>query len=153
THYIDLIQWECFPKTVFDYKRDMEMLSASHWPTTLTPTQFQQVTGEDHYPEFLKPYLKDSLLKVYANGEMNYTLKGIHVRVKALWKYEAPEGGGDTFQSMLRGTKASIVIKQGKEQNFVPTLYIIPNNKDNKEWEAALKDGLKKIQKQYPNIS
>jgi len=32
-------------------------------------------------------------LDYFANGEVSYTLRGTHVRLEALWNYEAPEGG------------------------------------------------------------
>lgn len=152
THLIDLIQWECFPKMVLDYKKDIRILSARHWPTVLTPAQFRQVTGKDRYPGFLKSEIKDSLLQVYANGEMNYTIKGVHAKVSVIWKYEAPEGGGDTYHALLKGTKANLVIRQGKEQNYKPVLYIEPVEANNTRWENALQDGLEKIKEQYPGL-
>src|SRR5699024_5882600 len=46
-----------------------------------------------------------------------------------------------------------MVIRQGKEQEFKPTLYIVPNKEKNKKWETALENGMKKIQEQYPGVS
>ena len=94
THLVDLIQWECFPEQVIDYKNDIEVLNAKRWATELTPTMFNRVTHLDGYPEYLKKDLiKDSVLSVYSNGEINYTLKGIHAKASVIWNYEAPEGG------------------------------------------------------------
>jgi len=47
-----------------------------------------------------------------------------------IWKYKAPEGGGDTHYSIMRGTKCNLVIKQGAEEKYIPTLYIEPFKKD-----------------------
>ena len=116
THLVDLIQWECFPDSILDYKKDIEMLSARRWPTVLTPGEFEKVTGVK----------RDSALSVYANGEMDYTLKGVHARVSVKWNFEAPEGGGDTHNSVLKGTLASLIIRQGKEQHYKPVLSIEP---------------------------
>ena len=33
-------------------------------------------------------------------------------------------GGGDTHYSVMHGTKCDLVIKQGAEENFMPTLYV-----------------------------
>jgi hypothetical protein len=33
---------------------------------------------------------------------------------------------GDTHYSQMRGTKASLIIKQGKEQGYKPVVYIDP---------------------------
>ncbi len=154
THLVDLIQWECFPREVLKDKTDIQMLSARHWPTVLSPAQFRQVTGEEAYPAFLQKEVKDSLLNVYANGEMNYTIKGVHARVSVSWKFEAPEGSGDTFYSMLSGTKANLVIRQNKEQQYKPVLYIEPVGAgDQSSRERALEDGLGTIIKQYPGIT
>jgi hypothetical protein len=35
-----------------------------------------------------------------------------------------PTGGGDTHYSVMHGTKCDLVIKQGAEEKFLPTLYI-----------------------------
>ena len=151
THLVDLIQWECFPEMILNYKKDIQMLSARHWATILTPSQFRQVTKKDTYPDFLKKDVKDSLLNVYANGEMNYTIKGIHARVSVIWKYQAPKGTGDTYYSMLQGTKANLVIRQGKEQQYKPILYIEPVNTGNQNtWEQALENGLRN---KYPGVA
>lgn len=36
THLVDLIQWECFPDQIIDYKKDIELVSAKRWSTDLT---------------------------------------------------------------------------------------------------------------------
>lgn len=153
THLVDLIQWGCFPETVFDYKKDIKMLSARHWATILTPFQFTQVTKNDAYPEFLKKDVKDTLLNVYANGEMSYTIKDIHAKVSVIWKFKAPEGVGDSYYSMMRGTKVNLVIRQGKEQQYKPTLYIEPVDKNNRDNLAPIVgSGLNDIQQKYPGV-
>lgn len=154
THFVDLIQWECFSGEVLDYKKDIRMLSATHWPTLLTLAQFKKVTGKDAYPAFLKNDVKDDTLNVYANGEMNYTIRGVHARVSAVWDFEAPAGTGDTYHAMLRGTKANLVIRQGKEQHYQPVLYIEPVEILHRDsWVQALENGLKKIKEEYPGIA
>ncbi len=55
---------------------------------------------------------------------MIYQLKGIWAKVSVTWNYMPPAGGGDTHYSVMRGTKCDLVIKQGAEEKFVPTLYI-----------------------------
>ncbi|HEX9512297.1 MAG TPA: putative oxidoreductase C-terminal domain-containing protein [Puia sp.] len=149
THLVDLIQWGCFPETILDYEKDIRMLTARHWATVLTPSEFTQVTNEKSYPDFLKNDVKDSLLSVYANGEMNYTIKGVHVRVSVIWKYRAPEGAGDTYYSNLQGTKANLVIRQGKEEHYKPVLYITPVAKG---LDEAVANGLGLIRNKYPGI-
>ncbi|QEC51628.1 putative dehydrogenase [Anseongella ginsenosidimutans] len=151
THLVDLIQWECFPGQVIDTS-DIELLSARRWPTALGISQFRKATGVENYPDYLlKDVENDSVLNVYANGEMNYTINGIHAKVSVKWNFQAPEGTGDTHYSIMRGSKANLVIRQEKEQNYKPTLYIEPLE-ESSEYEEALKTSLEKIQASYPGV-
>lgn len=125
THFIDLIHWTSFPETAIDYREDVEILSATRTPTLISLAQFKQVTGESEFPAYLlKDLNDDDVLEVYANGDILYTVNGIHAKVIVRWDYEAPEGAGDTHYSIMRGTKANLVIRQGAEQGFRPVLYI-----------------------------
>ncbi len=92
---------------------------------------------------------KDSVLEVYCNGEINYKLKDVHAKVSVVWNYKALEGG-DTHYSVLRGTKANLIIRQGAEQKFQPTLYIEPLTEY--ETETTLFEQLKKIQDKYKGV-
>jgi hypothetical protein len=47
-------------------------------------------------------------------------------KASVTWAYKAPEGGGDTHYSIMRGTKSNLVIRQGAEQKYQPVLYIEP---------------------------
>jgi predicted dehydrogenase len=123
THLVDLVQWEAFPEVALS-KSDAKVLHARRWTTALTLEQFGRVTGATEFPAYLAPYVKDGVLNAPANGEMTYTLKGVHARTSVTWDFEAPPGAGDTHYSVMRGTKASLIIQQGKDQNFKPTLSI-----------------------------
>jgi len=37
THLVDLVQWECFPGDILDFKRDIRVLGAKRWATVITP--------------------------------------------------------------------------------------------------------------------
>ena len=127
THLVDLIQWECFPNQAIQ-KSDIEMVSAKHWLTVLTKEEFKNVTQLDQYPDYLKKDVKGDKLSVFSNGEMVYKIKGAYAKVSVEWRYKAPEGGGDTHYSIMRGSNCNLLIKQGKEEKFDPTLYIIAND-------------------------
>ncbi len=151
THLVDLIQWAAFPEVKLS-PGDVNLISAKRWTTDLTPSQFKLVTKQDTYPDFLTSSVKDSTLSVYANGEINYTLKGIHAQVKVLWNFQAPEGTGDTHYSVMRGSKANLIIRQGQEQKFKPMLYIEPVGSD-AGYAAALEAAFKKVEALYPGIT
>ena len=123
THLVDLVQWELFPEEIIN-RTDIEMVQAKRWPTVLTLEEFQRVTGLETYPDYLQKDLDGDKLKVYCNGEMLYKIKGKYAKVSVIWNYEAPEGTGDTHYSIMRGTKSDLIIKQGAEENYKPTLYI-----------------------------
>jgi hypothetical protein len=91
------------------------------------------------------------VLPVYCNGEINYTIKGIHARTAVTWNYEAPEGTGDTHHSIMRGTKANLVIRQGKDENFKTVLYIEPVNSD-PSYASQLEQHFKTISAKYPGV-
>ena len=148
THLVDLIQWECFPGQVIDYKDDIEITSAKRWTTNLTAEQFKSVTKSDSFPKYLKKDLNDVLLKVFCNGQINYKIKDVHARVSVTWAYKAPEGTGDTHYSIMRGSKANLVIRQGEKEDYKATLYIEPVN--GAEIDIKL---FSKIEKLYPGVS
>jgi predicted dehydrogenase len=154
THLVDLVQWECFPEQVIDYEKDIKITNARHWKTNLSPAQFRQATQKPAYPEYLKNGVgKDSVLGVYSNGEINYQIKGVNAKVSVIWNFQAPEGTGDTHFSMMKGTKANLVIRQGKEQQYKPLLYIEPvKGADMKAFETSLKGALAKVQAKYPGV-
>jgi len=123
THLVDLVQWECFPEQILS-PSDVAIAGAKRWPTIISREEFKGVTGLDEFPDYLAKDIKDGKLNVYANGEIVYQLKGIFAKVSVEWKYQAPPGGGDTHYSVMHGTVCDLVIKQGADEKFLPTLYI-----------------------------
>ena len=101
---------------------------------------------------YLERYVEDGVLNVPANGEICYKLKGVNIKLAALWAFEPPVGGGDTHYSLMRGSKASIVVKQGQEQNFVPELYVSPVSND-EDYAKALEASFAKLVEKYPGIA
>tara|TARA_Y100001972_G_C7661649_1_gene333825 strand:+ start:2098 stop:3510 length:1413 start_codon:yes stop_codon:yes gene_type:complete len=136
THLVDLIQWEAFPDVVLK-KSDVEIISARRWPTELTLAQFTKVTQLDAFPDYLQKDVKNGKLQVYANGEIIYKLKGKVAKASVIWNYQAPEGTGDTHYSIMRGSKCNIIIKQGKEEGFKPTVYV-----ESSDVSSPLRDNL-----------
>lgn len=151
THLVDLVQWECFPEQIVD-TTDVEVMTARRWTTDMGLSQFKAITKLDQFPDYLRDKIeKDTLLKVYCNGEINYKLRGVHAKTSVIWRYAAPEGTGDTHYSIMRGTKANLVIRQDKDEDYKPTLYIEPVKKD-AGYEALLKEQLNTITAKYPGV-
>lgn len=144
THLVDLVQWECFPEVALDYHKDIRMLAARRWPTVLSPAQYKKVTGLENAP--------DSPLSVYSNGVMDYTIKGVHARVSVRWDFEAPPGGGDTHFSILRGSLASLVIRQDSAHGYKPVLSVEPL-RVTEQYEKAMQGVIAGLQSEYPGLS
>jgi len=123
THLVDLIQWECFPDQILN-PSDVSIIQARRWPTVISKEEFKGVTGFEDFPDFLQKDIKDGKLNVFSNGEMVYTIRGKYAKVSVTWNYQAPPGGGDTHYSVMHGSVCDLVIRQGAEENFVPTLYV-----------------------------
>lgn len=133
---------------------DVTVLSARRRATAITREQFKQLTGAETFPDFLKLDVKDGMLQVYANGEFTYRLRGVHARVSVIWNFEAPPGASDTHYSLMRGTKANLVIRQGAEQKFKPILYVERiGQADEAAFESAFKLAVETLQGRYPGVS
>ena len=114
THLVDLTQWTLFPGQAIDWRKDARIVTARRWPTRMTPAEFRQVTGQARAGD----------LDYYCNTQVSYALRGIHVKMDVLWRYEAPPGTGDTHLAIFRGTKSSVEIRQGAAENYKPELYV-----------------------------
>lgn len=154
THLVDLVQWACFPEVPLDGPRDVAVLRARRWPTVVAPDAFERVTRLPAIPPFLhKDVGDDGRLHVYANGEIDYALSGVHAKVRVLWNFEAPAGGGDTHYSVVRGTRANLVIRQGAAQGWRPVLYVEPAAGTGADSLAnALGAAMASLQARYPGV-
>ncbi|WP_339703157.1 putative oxidoreductase C-terminal domain-containing protein [Algoriphagus aquimarinus] len=148
THLVDLIQWEAFPGVTLD-TADVQMQTASLWSTDLDLDQFKLVTGEAEFSDFLLKNVSNNKLSVNSNGEMNYTLKGVHSKVSVIWNYQAPEGAADTHYSMMRGTKANLIIQQGAAEKYVATLYVELLDGQDEALNSLVKE---KLQGRFPGL-
>lgn len=154
THLVDLVQWEAFPDQIIDYNKDIELVDANRWTTSISQEEFKQVTGTDAYPDFLKKDVVNDTLKVYCNGDIVYKIKGVTAKVSVIWNYTFPEGGGDTHFSVMKGSKADLVIRQGKEQGYKPELYVeVLPDIDLATYEKELADAMSVVTDKYPGVT
>jgi predicted dehydrogenase len=153
THLVDLVQWECFPEQVLA-PADVRVLSAKSWPTAITLEQFQKTTQLDAWPDYLKPRVDaGGVLQTPANGEFTYSLRGVQVKISVKWNFEAPAGTGDTHDSLLRGSKASLHIRQGAEQGYKPILYIEPSAPEDAAWRGSLAAAIRELAHRWPGLA
>ncbi|MCC5941796.1 MAG: Gfo/Idh/MocA family oxidoreductase [Balneolaceae bacterium] len=151
THLVDLSLWGAFPDEPIYYESDIEMTDARRWPTILTRQQFENITGHAEFPDYLQDQLQDGELPYYSNGEINFTLRGHHVRVSVEWAYEAPPGGNDTHYSEMRGTTSNLIIRQGADQGYKSTLFVEPAAGENRDdLRASLELAVENLQDEFP---
>ena len=125
THLVDIVFWILRPDQAIDYKKDIEMVSAEHWPTVITAEMFNRVTGKAEFPPQFALDANGNL-DCFCNGRMNFRLGEVNVQVEVVWNYQAPEGTGDTHYSVLKGSRAHLLVLQGPEQGYRPQLYVAP---------------------------
>ena len=154
THLIDLAMWGCFSEQAIDFDKDVKIEQARRWPTMINKEQYQKVTRLEDFPQFLKKDLNaDGAYPCYANGQIDYAMKGVHTKVKVEWNFQAPEGAKDTHYGLMRGTKSQLVIRQGKDQDYKAQLYVEPvSASDKANLKAAFDKAIANLQKDYPGL-
>ena len=141
SHLVDLVQWKLFPGARLS-KCDVDVLSARSWPTVVMPEQFRMSTGGD----------VTGPLTVNANGEFTWRLRGVHCKAAVEWNFIADEGAGDTHCSVMRGTRAEVVVRQGAAEDWRPVLYVRSRG-DASATRKALSNALAGLSKRWPGVS
>lgn len=141
THLVDLVQWETFPGQRLA-KSDVEVLSARTWPTFISPEQFKLSTGGTRAKE----------LACESNGEFTWKLKDVCCKVSVIWNFMAPKGTGDTHYSLMRGTKAELIIRQGEKEGYKPVLYVKTRG-DASATKTALDAALANVGKTWKGVA
>ncbi len=157
THLVDLIMWQGFPEDPIDYRNPedgVEVVNARVWETDLTRSQFERITNTPEFPDYLMESVRDdSIFTVTANGEFIFKVRDVYANVSVLWGYTNPDGG-DTHYSIMRGSKANLIIRQDIEQNFVATLYAEPSgDTGDEEFESALLAAIDQLRGRFPGLS
>src|SRR5690606_36713379 len=78
-------------------------------------------------------------LDYYCNNSVSYTLGGVHVELDIRWDMEPPAGVPDTEYVLFHGSLSRVEIRQRKETNWLPEVYILPVNLADR---ALVKEGL-----------
>jgi hypothetical protein len=157
THLVDLILWQGFPGEAIDYANasdGVEVLSSQITYAPMTEDQFRHVTQTEGFPDYLRPVVDaNGMLQVASNGEFIFRVRGVTAKVSVLWGYENP-AGGDTHYSIMKGSRASLVIMTDAPQNFVASLYVQPTEGvGEEEFDAALTAALQSLNDRYPGLT
>jgi predicted dehydrogenase len=153
THLVDLAMWMAFPETAMALNA-IVLGSAKRWPTEITRNDFQTITDESDFPEYLQDSQHGGRLQYYCNNQINYRLNGHHARIDVLWRFEATPRAGDTHLSVFRGTQATIEIRQGQEEAFIPELYVVPAMREEKSRIGeAVARALRSLEAEFPGLT
>ena len=125
-HLVDRVHEILFPGFALDYRRDVEVIAASRWPTEITSAQFEQVSGVPAWPAELQPWVEGDRLRYFCNGQVDYRVRGIHARLETVWGWQAAPGRDDTQAALFRGAYCDIELRHGAEEHYRPELYIVP---------------------------
>jgi predicted dehydrogenase len=153
THLVDLAMWILFPGQSIDYRKDVSVLAASRWPTALSADDFRRVTGEADFPDYLTPQVRDGRLDYFCNTRVSYMLRGAHVGLNVLWDFEAQPGAGDTHLAVVRGSRARVEVRQGREENYRAELFVVPAAAERRSVQAALEHRVAALQGVYPGVA
>lgn len=154
THLIDQLFWKCFPEESINRNNDIGEINALHWPTEISLDKYSLSTGAEYFPEYLQENIEENILKVNANGIIEFDVKGHYVKFEVLWNFQAPEGGGDTFNSFVKGNKAIIKTVQDSKQNYIKQLYVLkPEGIESKVFAENIQRAIENIQTKYDFVS
>lgn len=151
THLVDLVHWLTGNEGGVDFDRDVEGLSASQWPSVLPRELFARITGLQDFPAFLRDRVVDDALHYLCNALISYRLRGISVRIEAIWGLEEPEGGGDLHRCVVRGTRAELIVDQGPQTQFQTMLSVNPVE-GGPTFGRALEGAVAGLQNEFPGL-
>jgi len=153
THLVDLVQWTLFPNQVIDYRRDIQVEGGKRWSTPIMAAQFLEITGAASFPAELAPYVQGDRFDYYCNGQVDYRIRGIRVRLRPLWNWESP-AGVDFHHALYRGTNSSVEVRQTAKEKYRPELYVVPQGPQRHAAVAeALRARIEQLQSAYPGVA
>ena len=140
THPVDLIQWTLFPDQLLDYRKDVRMVSGRHDAVPISKAQFEKVTGAPEFPAAVASRVTNGVLDYFCNNYIEYSLRGVPVKLDVLWKWEATPGTGDIWEAAFVGTRARVELRGGD-------IYVVGAD------PAALAGAAATLQARWPGIS
>jgi predicted dehydrogenase len=153
THLVDLVPWVLFPGQSVNVE-EVRLVRASRLATAISRADFQTVTGEPDFPDFLADGVQSSHLLYFGSTVVSYVLRGVHVWLNVGWSFEAGPGMGDRHLARFRGTRSYIDVRQGAEENYRPEVYVIPHDEgDVQVILAAVRRRLELLAKRYHGVA
>jgi len=130
----------------------LELLAARTWATQVPRALFERVTGHHGFPDELAGLVTGSELAYRGNAELSFRLGAVTAALDARWELSAPVGGGDTHRSVIRGTRAEILVEQHAGTGFRRRISIMPRQEANRT-RTALAAAVAAWQEAYPGLT
>jgi hypothetical protein len=152
THMVDQVQQLVAAASRMDVSPPpLELLSARTWPTLVPRGLFARVTGQSAFPAELSEIVKGDELAYRANAELAFRLGAVTAVLDTRWDLSVAPGGGDTHRSVIRGTRAEILVEQHAGTGFRRRLSLVPVG-DGDGVRAALENAVATWQTAHPGL-
>lgn|GEM_PF-1449288 len=136
---VDALNWIILPEQDIDYDRVVRLYGAKRWQTFLNRYQYQTLTGNDHYPNFLRGSMNGAnSIAVFSNAELAYTLNGVHIRIKEIWDYDGEEGNGSKYDVLVHTKRMDLSVKSYSDGQGLISIQLAKKAED-----SAFEEGLK----------
>jgi predicted dehydrogenase len=145
THMVDQVQ-----RLVAAPSR-MELITARTWATQVPLALFARVTGHSVFPPELSHLVDGENLAYRANAELAFRLGAVSAALDTRWDLSTPPGGGDTHRSVIRGTRAEILVEQDAGTRFRRRLSVVPRGEGDRV-RGALANAVAAWQETYPGV-
>lgn len=150
-HLADLAMQLLTPEQILDPARDLRLLDARRRAIPITRHDFEQVTGFAAWPAALAPAVRHDVLAYPGRAEVLFTLRGLHVRLRAGWHVAAV--GGDTRQFTARGRHARVETRPEAPGDSRRDLFVHPQPGCEAAVRAALHDRVRAWQIHFPGLA
>jgi predicted dehydrogenase len=152
THLADLAIWFIAPEYPVDYQKDIHFVDADRWPLILSENQFSTLTALPGYPAEIAGRVVNGQLYYAGNNTVNFTLRGVNVKLGTRWEYENPTAGGDTHSAVALGTQARVTVRQllgSQPEVFVRVI----SSAKHEGFIRRLEEKVKELQAHFPGLA
>lgn len=151
-HLVDMTHWMLFPGVALDFQRDFDLLQARRWPTRMPLSTYTKITQQPEFPAAIQDQVDGDVLRYFSNGEIVYRVNRVPVHMRVVWNLEIPRGGGDMHQSLIKGTRADLLVRQLPAHDFKVELLVAPHTQPS-DVAAAVQRCLAQWSDNYPGLS
>jgi predicted dehydrogenase len=150
THVVDQTQWLFEDRGVAPGETP-RLDSARQWATPVPLEAFRRVTGETDFPPELRACVHDGVLDYFCNAELQYRIGDVAARASVSWNLSTPPGGGDTSVTVVRGTRAEVVMERTADTGYRRKLLVRAHD-DPERARRALTDVVAAVQGDLPGV-